>query len=114
MPSSEGTGATMTGIDFNSRAIVLDTMGGRELIPDFGVERNKFEIPALAMVIQKDGSVVIRSQAGDRSNAVREDMEINYRQAIEDSGKKREKGSSSRMPGGYGGGYGVSGGRGGS
>jgi hypothetical protein len=99
MPTSEGGGATMTGVDFNSRAVVLDTLGGREMIPDFGVERIKVEIPAVAMVVQKDGSVAIRSQAGDRSNAVREDMEVNYRQAIEDSGKKREKGSGSRFPG---------------
>ena len=92
MPSSEGGGAKLTEIDFNSRAVVLDTMGGRERLPDIGVERNQFEIPAMAMVVQPDGSVAIRSQARDKSDAVREDMETNYRQAIEDSGKKREAG----------------------
>ena len=99
MPTSEGGGAKMLGVDFNSRAVVLDTMGGREMIPDFGVERNRFEIPAVAMVVQADGSVVIRSQASDKANPVREDMEANYKQAIEDSNKKREPGGGSRMPG---------------
>jgi hypothetical protein len=51
------------------------------------------------MVVQYDGSVAIRSQASDKANAVREDMEVNYRQAIEDSSKKREAGGGSRMPG---------------
>jgi len=114
MPSSEGGGPKSAGVDFNSRAVVLDTVGGREMIPDFGVERNRFEIPAVAMVVQADGSVAIRSQAADKANEVREDMEVNYRQALEDSGKKREAGSGSsgsRMPTGYGAAYGA--GRGG-
>jgi len=99
MPSSEGGGVKMTGIDFNSRAVVLDTMGGREKLPDIGVERNQFEIPAVAMVVQADGSVAIRSQAADKADEVRADMETNYKQALEDSGAKREPGGGSRMPG---------------
>ena len=60
-PDSDGAGAKPTNIDFNSRAIVLDTMGGRQRLPDIGVERNQFEVPAVAMLVEPDGSVVIRS-----------------------------------------------------
>ncbi len=95
-PSSEGGGAKSVTIDFNSRSFVLDSLGGRIRIPDIGVERNSFTVPAVAMVVEPDGSVVIRSQARDRSDEVREDMDANYRQALEDSGKKREKGSGTR------------------
>ncbi len=48
----------------------------------------------MAMIVQPDGDVVIRSQAFDRSDAVRQDMETNYRLAIEDSNKAKEKSSS--------------------
>ena len=102
MPDPNGGGAKPAQIDFNSRAVVLDTFGGRQRLPDIGVERNPFEVPALAMVIEPDGSVVIRSQARDRSDEVRKDMDTNYKQAIEDSGKKREPGGGSRMPGAVG------------
>ena len=97
-PSSEGGGAKSVTIDFNSRSFVLDAMGGRSRMPDIGLERNPFQIPAVALVVEPDGGVVIRSQATDKLDDVREDMETNYRQAIEDSGKKREKGSGSRKP----------------
>ncbi len=100
MPSSEGNGPKPATIDFNSRAIVLDTIGGAQMLPDIGLDRNKFMIPALAMIIEPDGSVVIRNQAVDRADDVRDDMEANYHQAIVDSTKKREVGSGSRTPGG--------------
>ncbi len=99
MPSSEGVGVKSANIDFNSRAIVLDTIGGKERLPDIGVERNPFDIPAIAMVVQPDGSIAIRNQARDKSNEVRKDMEANYKQAIKDSGTKREGAlGGSRMP----------------
>ena len=103
MPSSEGNGAKSTNIDFNSRSIVLDTMGGRETgdrMPDIGVEKNPNFTPAIALMIQPDGSVVVRSQSRDKVDDVREDMESSYKQAIVDSGKKRQSGSGgSRRPG---------------
>ena len=99
VPNADGGGAKSSPLDFNSRAIVLDTIGGRQTLPEIGVERNKFEVPAVAMVVEPDGSVVIRSQAIDRADDVREDMDENYKQALKDSGKKREVGASSRMPG---------------
>jgi hypothetical protein len=99
MPNSEGSGPKSERIDFNSRSIVLDTFGGRQKLPDIGVPRNQFEVPALAMIVQPNGDVILRSQALDKADEVRQDMEANYEQALKDSGTKREKGSGSRMPG---------------
>jgi hypothetical protein len=115
VPSSEGSGPTSSSIDFTSRDLVLDAIGGPKRLPDIGVERNAYEIPTIAMVVEPDGSVAIRNQASDRGDAIREDMDKSYHQAIEDSGKKREPGGGgSRMPGfGGPGGGGRRGGRGG-
>ena len=100
-PSAEGGGAKNVTIDFNSRSIVLDAIGGNSRIPDIGVERNLFTVPAVAMVVEPDGAIVVRSQGADNGDDVRRDMESNYDQAIKDSGKKREAGGGgSRRPGG--------------
>ena len=99
VPDADGGGAKRTPLDFNSRGIVLDTIGGRQKLPEIGVERNRFEVPALAMLVEPDGSVVIRNQAIDRADEVRQDMDSNYHQAIKDSEVKREPGGGSRAPG---------------
>ena len=99
-PSTEGAGAKSVAIDFNSRSFVLDAQGGRAKIPDIGLERNSFVIPALALVVEPDGAVVIRNQALDKADEIRQDMESNYDQAIKDSTKKREKGGSMGRMGG--------------
>jgi hypothetical protein len=101
VPSSSGDGPKSDNLDFNSRAIVLDTYGGVHKLPDIGVDRNPFVVPSVAMIVEPDGSVVIRDQAVDKADDVRDDMEANYLQAIADSKTKREAGSGgSRMPGG--------------
>jgi hypothetical protein len=105
MPSSEGKGPEAKTIDFNSRAIVLDTFGGPHRLPDIGLDRNQFMVPAVAMIVEPDGAVVIRDQAMDRADDVRDNMESGYKQALADSKSKREVGSSSlggdpRMSGG--------------
>jgi hypothetical protein len=99
MPDSEGKGSKSERIDFNSRSLVLDTFGGRQKLPDIGVPRNQFDVPAMALIVQHDGNVVIRSQALDFTDEVREDMEANYKQAILDSNEARKKGSGSRIGG---------------
>ena len=92
-PSVDGSGAKSVNIDFNSRSIVLDAAGGRYRIPEMGLERNQFTVPAVALVVEPDGAVVVRNQAIDKGDEIRQDMEANYTQAIKDSGKKREKGN---------------------
>lgn len=101
-PSSEGTGAKSVNIDFNSRATVLDAAGGRYRIPDLGVERNAFTVPAVALLVEPDGSVVVRNQAADKADEIRQDMEASYNQAIKDSGQKRERGGMYGRMGGRG------------
>ncbi len=98
-PSAEGTGAENKTIDFNSRSFVLDAIGGKVTIPDIGVDKIKFDVPAVAMVVEADGGVVIKNQSLDRPNEVRKDMDANYRQALSDSGKKREPSKSNRSSG---------------
>ena len=98
-PSSEGTGPESKAIDFNSRSFVLDATGGDLKIPDLGVERNLFSIPAMAMVVEPDGGVVLKNQSRDAADEVRKDMDANYRQALDDSGKKREPTGGSGMMG---------------
>jgi hypothetical protein len=97
-PDVDAGGVKPANIDFNSRAVLLDSMGGRDKIPDIGVERNKFEVPAVALLVEPDGSVVIRTQARDNADEVRDDMEKNYKMALEDAEKSTEQGGS-RAPG---------------
>lgn len=89
IPSSEGTGAKASTIDFNSRRVVLDTMGGPMPAPKpFGMTA-PYEEPALALVLRPDGAVTLRSQPQDVPDPVRAEMERNYRRALQESGKKR-------------------------
>ncbi|WP_435017035.1 hypothetical protein TA3x_004622 [Tundrisphaera sp. TA3] len=91
VPSSDGKGASNSLIDFNARAIMFDAIGGKQSLPVIaGLERNPFVVPAVALMVRPDGSVTVRSQARDKADDVRRDMENNYRQAIKDSTKKRE------------------------
>ena len=91
VPSSEGKGPTNANIDFNAHVILLDSTGGRQSLPTItGLERNQFDTPAVAMVLRPDGSVAVRSQARDKADQVRVDMDNTYRQAIKDSTKKRQ------------------------
>ena len=96
-PSSEGTGPESKLIDFNSRSFVLDAVGGDLQIPDLGLERNKFTVPAMALVVEPDGGVVLRTQSRDTANEVRKDMDTNYQQALDDSKQKREPSNGSGM-----------------
>lgn len=99
VPDVDGGGVKQAQIDFNSRSVVLDTYGGRQRLPDIGVERNLFEVPAVAMLIEPDGSVVIRSQAIDRADAVRKDMDANNKLGLEDAAKKNGRMGGSMRPG---------------
>lgn len=91
VPSSDGKGPSNTNIDFNARVVLLDSLGGTQLLPTIsGVERNRFETPVVAMVVRPDGTIAVRNQASDKLDSVRIDMFNTYNQAIKDSGKKRQ------------------------
>jgi hypothetical protein len=111
VPSSEGKGAKQESIDFNSHRVVLDTMGGFMPAPKQIGATAPFEEPAVSMILRPDGSVAMRSQPFDTTDAVREQMEKDYQRALKDSGKKRTRrrgmpgmpgmgGSSMSRPGG--------------
>ncbi len=89
VPSSEGKGAKMESIDFNSHRVVLDTMGGALPAPrPFGLTA-PFEEPVVTMILRPDGAVALRSQPQDVTDTVRAEMQSNYERAIKASTKKR-------------------------
>ena len=91
VPATDGTGAKNKRIDFNSRQIVLDAMGGDQPLPSMpGMVGSRFEVPALSLVIRDDGSVVVRNQARDLHDEVRKDMDANYKRELEESDQNRE------------------------
>ncbi|HWE40506.1 MAG TPA: hypothetical protein VG406_28420 [Isosphaeraceae bacterium] len=105
VPSSEGKGGPkQESIDFNSHRVVLDTMGGFMPAPKSIGATAPFEEPAVSMILRQDGSVAMRSQPQDITDAVREQMEKDYQRALKDSGKKRtRRRGRSGMPGMMGG-----------
>ena len=89
-------------IDFNSRQIVLDAMGGDQPIPSMpGMVGSRFEVPALSLVIRDDGSVVVRNQARDLHDEVRKDMDANYKRELEESDQRSGDACRQRHDGGY-------------
>ena len=58
-----------------------------------------WNVPALALLLRPDGSVLARFEPDDMNNEVRKDIERNYNREIKDSNKKREN----SMGSGYGG-----------
>jgi hypothetical protein len=45
--------------------------------------------PSLTLLLRKDGSVALHSEANDLMNEVRKDIEANCKQELKDSGKDR-------------------------
>ena len=55
-----------------------------------GMVGSRFEVPAVALVMRDDGSVVVRNQARDLHDEVRKDMDANYKRELEESDQNRE------------------------
>ena len=79
-------------IDFNSRQILLDAMGGEKAVPR-NLDTGRFETPALSMTVRADGTVVIRNQAFDQVDEVRKTIDENYKRELKESDKARESSS---------------------
>jgi hypothetical protein len=99
VPRSDGSGKKSELIDFSSRQIVLDVVGGGYQNLPSGMLGPPIERPVLAALLRPDGAMVLHSQADDIGNEVRKDIEANYSHEIEQSSKKRESSRGS----GYGG-----------
>jgi hypothetical protein len=82
-------------VDFNSHQLVLDVMGGDQTLPPLGPGLGgRLSVPALALVVRRDGAVVVRSQANDVHDQVRKDMADNFNRelkAAEDEKKKKDR-----------------------
>jgi hypothetical protein len=82
-------------VDFNSHQVVLDVMGGDMPLPPLGPGiGGRFSVPALSLVVRRDGSVVVRNQASDVHDQVRKDMADNFVRELkqaEDEKKKKNK-----------------------
>ncbi len=96
-------------VNFNSRQILLDVLGGgtRDLPQGMGIEA-VFEVPAVALVLRNDdGYAEIRSQAVDVNSEALKTMDSDSKEALEDAEGENRKPDR----GGYGGydGYGGEG-----
>ena len=91
VPASDGTGIKSKMIDFTSRQVVLDAMGGTLPIPQIGVA-GMLDVPAVSLIVRADGAVVVRSQARDVEDASRVEMKQIYERSKADSNKKRDPG----------------------
>ena len=100
VPDSEGKGAQPKPIDFTSHMLVVDSLGGMQPIPQIGTPPGMMNVPSTSLVVMSDGSVVVRNQAIDEPDPVREEMTRNYRRAINDSKKKRQPPGMGGMMGG--------------
>jgi hypothetical protein len=109
VPITDETGKKLprlTPVDFNSHQVVLDVMGGNQPIPPLGPgTAGQLTVPALALVVRRDGAVVIRSQVNDIHDQVRKDMADNFvreLKAAEEEKKKKDRpgatGSTGSMP----------------
>jgi len=92
IPTSEGTGSKRERIDFTSRQVVLDAIGGSRR-PARELDGAPFEVPVLSMVVRPDGSVAMKNQAFDLPNEVRRNVKETYKRELEESNKVRESSS---------------------
>ena len=103
VPSSEGKGKTSKLVDFNSRRFVLDSIGGVEQPSPAVKQSAPFAIPAMALLIRPDGTVVVQSQAADTVDDVRIEAAETYAKALKDSSRRREPRGMGGYPGAAGG-----------
>ena len=101
IPSSEGTGPTRRTIDYNSHQILLDESGGDQPLSQVGVG-GKLDVPALSLLLRKDGTVMLRNEAFDKTDPVRQDIFDNYKREIDESNKARQSSNGMMMGSGSG------------
>jgi hypothetical protein len=87
-------------VDFNSHQVVLDVMGGDQPIPPLGPGAvGRLSVPAVALVVRRDGAVVIRSQASDVHDQVRRDMADNFARELKAAEEEKKKNRPGSAPG---------------
>lgn len=93
-------------VNFNSRQLLVDSIGGLEPVNSLGLVGPPLEVPALALLLRPDGSVSIRSQSNDASNDQRRFARETYALATSDQKKDKSQGSMMGLSGSGGGGQG--------
>ena len=99
IPNTEGEKPKSKTIDYNSHQIVLDTAGGYKPIAQVGATGAPLDVPATTLLMQPDGTIVVRSQSVDQPDPVRKDMADTYKREIDESGKARESSQGSNSSG---------------
>ena len=98
VPDPETNKIKTTQIDFISRQLVLDTEGGsRNVGQQLGLKPGEeLEVPAMAVVMRPDGSLVVRNQSRDQRDPEMKNVKDDYDDAVKeaDAGKKRDSGGS--------------------
>lgn len=100
VPGFDGAKSEFKLIDFNSHSLVVDTMAGSMTMPPIPGNITPPELSAVAVEMRADGRLVLRDQARDAIDNEGKDLLQTYRDALKESGKKRE---APGMMGGYGG-----------
>lgn len=96
--------------DYTSHQILADALGGERPASEIQpLGANRFETPALALVVRNDGMLVLRDQSLDASNGEMKELADIYEEIMKEVKAPKKKGSSSTMSGMYGssGGYGA-------
>ena len=91
-------------IDFTSRQVLADTVGGTRPAADvqaFGTIR--MEVPILALVVRADGMLILRDQAKDAASGEMAEMKAIFEQ-IKSDGASKSKKTNSTLGGAMGGG----------
>jgi hypothetical protein len=98
-------------VDFNSRQLLCDSLGGLFPVQSLGVVGAPLEAPAVALLLKPDGTLAVRNQAEDRGDDQLRFMTESYRLSISDKQNKKQQGGMMGL--GSGGGYPGMGGEGG-
>lgn len=104
---TDGEGVKLEKKDLTSHQLVVDTDGGTKAVVSLGIGGGDLEIPAQALILRPDGSIMLRNQARDAADQEARDVFNANKIALADSKKKREPGmysSGGYDPGGEGGG----------
>ena len=85
-------------IDFLSRQLVIDTMGGDRAVQSLALT-GTFEIPAVVALLQPDGSIALHNQSTDATDDQLAFSEESYRISISSDLNKKSKGNDMGMMG---------------
>lgn len=96
VPDLEKSETHRARVDFTSYRVLVDTLGGPRPINQLKVGSNRYDAPAIALMLRPDGTLVLRDEAGDATDGEMEEMKEIYAQTLKDA-KPEDKQSSTLM-----------------